>query len=69
MALSQDGSRLASASSEDTIRIWDPATGQCALMLEGHSDIVNWVAWSKDGSRLASVSSDKTIRVWDPATG
>ena len=30
---SQDGSRLASASNDKTVRIWDPATGQCKSTL------------------------------------
>ncbi|KAJ5640336.1 uncharacterized protein N7484_008198 [Penicillium longicatenatum] len=49
--------------------IWDPATGQCASILEGHGDSVNSIAWSQDGRRLASGSDDNTVRIWDPATG
>ncbi|KAJ5593561.1 hypothetical protein N7537_010465 [Penicillium hordei] len=69
IAWSQDGSRLASASSDITVRIWDPATGQCVSTLEGHRYSVNSIAWSQDGSRLASASDDNTVRIWDPATG
>jgi WD40 repeat protein len=69
IAWSQDGSRLASGSSDNTVRIWDPATGQCTSTLEGHSGRVNSIAWSQDGSRLASGSRDETVRIWDPATG
>ncbi|KAJ6020469.1 hypothetical protein N7540_005973 [Penicillium herquei] len=69
IAWSQEGSRLASASSDKTVRIWDPATGHSVFTLEAHSDRVNSIAWSQDGSRLASASDDKTVRIWDPATG
>ncbi|KAJ5880931.1 uncharacterized protein N7473_011984 [Penicillium subrubescens] len=66
---SKDGSRLASASLDNTVKIWDSVTGQCASTLKGHSGSVNSVCWSQDGSRLVSSSHDKTVRIWDPATG
>ncbi|KAJ6016476.1 hypothetical protein N7540_011067 [Penicillium herquei] len=69
IAWSPDGSRLASASRDNTARIWNPATGQSISTLEGHSDAVMSIAWSPDQSRLASASSDKTVRIWDLATG
>ncbi|KAL2127437.1 hypothetical protein VTI74DRAFT_10741 [Chaetomium olivicolor] len=61
--------RLASASYDNTVKIWDPATGQCVSTLEGHRGMVNSVAWSHDAARLASASNDDTIKIWDPATG
>lgn len=36
---------------------------------QGHSAIVNDVAFAPDGTELATASDDKTIRVWDVATG
>ncbi|EPS29057.1 hypothetical protein PDE_04004 [Penicillium oxalicum 114-2] len=69
IAWSPDGSRLASASGDKTVRIWDPATGQPESSLEGHSDSVRTIAWSADGSRLASASFKKDVRIWDPTTG
>ncbi len=69
MAFSQDGSLLASVSSDRTVRLWNPATGQEVQKFEGHTSSVNAVAFSQDGSLLASASSDQTIRLWNPATG
>ncbi len=68
-AFSPDGKTIASASSDQTIRVWDAATGTPRQTLEGHSDWVRAVAFSPDGKTIASASDDQTIRVWDAATG
>ncbi len=69
VAFSQDGSLLASASYDQTVRLWNPATGQEVQKLEGHTNGVRAVAFSQDGSLLASASYDQTVRLWNPATG
>ncbi|KAK4245554.1 hypothetical protein C7999DRAFT_34042 [Corynascus novoguineensis] len=69
VAWSHDTTRLASASYDKTVKIWDSATGECVSTLEGHSDSVWSVAWSHDATRLASASRDETVKIWDPATG
>ncbi|KAK0730886.1 HET-R [Lasiosphaeris hirsuta] len=68
VAFSPDGQRLVSGSYDDTIKIWDPTSGQCLQTLEGHSDSVRSVAFSPDGQRLVSGSYD-TIKIWDPTSG
>jgi WD40 repeat protein len=70
VAYSPDGTRLASASSDRTVRVWDAVTGQEVLPpLRGHTAIVLAVAYSPDGKKLASASLDKTVRIWDATTG
>ncbi|KAJ5313615.1 uncharacterized protein N7443_000499 [Penicillium atrosanguineum] len=69
VAFSPDGRRLASGSSDNTVRLWEAATGTLQLTLQGHGDRVYSVAFSPDGQLLASGSRDFTIRVWDTSTG
>jgi WD40 repeat protein len=69
VAFSPDGSKLASGSSDRTVRVWNVATGQVEQTLEGHLDSVWSVVFSPDGSKVASGSRDHTVRVWNVATG
>ncbi|KAK4250244.1 NACHT nucleoside triphosphatase [Corynascus novoguineensis] len=68
VAWSHDAARLASASYDRKVKIWDPATGQCISTLEGHSSSVRSVAWSHDAAWLASASNDRTVKIWESAT-
>ncbi len=65
VAYCPDGKRLASASADGTVRVWDAATGQESLALKGHTGAVLSVAYSPDGQRLASAGQDRTVKVWD----
>ena len=69
VAFSHDDKRLASASGDDTVKIWDAASGKCLQTLEGHSRSVSSVAFSHDDKRLASASWDDTVKIWDVASG
>jgi WD40 repeat protein len=60
--------RLASASWDQTVKVWDAATGQETLTLKGHTGPVDGVAFSPDGRRLASGSEDQTVKIWDAAS-
>ena len=68
-AFSPDGSRIVTASDDNTARIWDAATGKEIAVLRGHDGSVNSAAFSPDGSRIVTASEDKTARIWDAATG
>src|SRR4051794_40101736 len=67
VAFSPNGALLASASHDDTVRLWDAATGAALHTLKGHTGSVISVAFSPNGALLASASRDKTVRLWDAA--
>ncbi|MBI3966290.1 MAG: protein kinase [Chloroflexi bacterium] len=66
---STDGRWLASGSKDQSVRLWDTATGETVRVLEGHTNRVGAVAFSPNGRWLASGSYDRTIRIWDPVSG
>ncbi|HEY3139286.1 MAG TPA: hypothetical protein VGL29_24915 [Blastocatellia bacterium] len=69
VAFSPDGRTLASASEDETVKLWDVQSGQELKMLEGHTDSVSSVAFSPNGRMLASASDDWTVKLWDVQSG
>lgn len=67
IALSPDGTKLAAAGGDWTVRLWEVNTGKYINSLTGHPSAVNAVAFSPDGNILASAGS--TLRLWDADTG
>jgi len=69
VSFTSDGKRLASASSDKTVRVWDATTGREMLTLKGHTNLGMDVAFSPDAKRLASGNFDRTVKVWDATSG
>lgn len=68
IAISPNGMALATASEDNTIRIWDLRTG-LELHNMTHDGTINTIAFSSDSKKLITSSHDNTSRIWDAETG
>jgi WD40 repeat protein len=64
VTFSPDGKRFATASDDNTAKMWDAATGQELLTLLGHTGGVHGVAFSPDGTHLATAGGDGLVRTY-----
>ena len=64
VAFSPDGSWLAVGVGDDTIKLWEVATGREVCTLRGHTNLVESVTFTPDGSVLASAGDDETVKMW-----
>lgn len=63
VTFSPDSSRLASASLDGTIKLWEVPSGDCVATLVGHNEWVVSVAFSLNGNSLASASYDRMVKL------
>lgn len=68
LAVSPDGKTLASASWDNTARLWQLGGGT-PRVLEGHQQNVNGIAFTQDGRAVVTVGYDLTLRIWPLSDG
>ncbi len=69
VTIAPDGKTARSGSEDNTLRLWDLASGCEIGKFEGHSGEVRSVAYSPDGKTALSGSHDGTVRLWDLKRG
>jgi WD40 repeat protein len=69
LAVSADGTRLATAAKDGVIRVYGAGDFKPASELKGHTGPVTSVSFSGNGQLLASGGSDHTVRFWNLAKG
>ncbi len=69
VAYSPDGKFLLSGGEDQTLKLWDVASGKEVRTFTGHRGTVTSVAFSPGGSLAASGSDDSTVRLWEVASG
>ncbi|MDM8008458.1 MAG: hypothetical protein QUV05_20155 [Phycisphaerae bacterium] len=68
VAFSHYGARIATASSDETVRIWDAATGTPLACFRSDTGMIRSVAYSPDGTEIAIGAVDGTVRIWSAET-
>ncbi|MBD1824897.1 caspase family protein [Cyanobacteria bacterium FACHB-DQ100] len=69
IVFSPDGKRLASASQDKTIKLWNIEKGILIQTLSAHTEAVTALSFRSDGEVLASGSADQTIKLWNVSKG
>lgn len=68
VSFSPDGRLIASASFDNSVKLWDGHSGKFIASLRGHVGPVYQVCWSSDSRMLISSSKDTTLKIWDLKT-
>src|SRR5437660_886607 len=65
VTFSPDGKTLATASADQTVKLWDMPPGQERTTLKGYAGFAGGVSFSPDGTMLASACHNSTLKLWE----
>ncbi|MEW6733195.1 MAG: protein kinase [Acidobacteriota bacterium] len=66
---SPNGKQVVTASDDNSVKVWDVASGHLQHSLTGHTFNIIKVDFSQDGNLILTASLDNTVRVWNAYTG
>nr|KAF6449995.1 dynein assembly factor with WD repeats 1 [Molossus molossus] len=70
VALNKSGSCFITGSYDRTCKVWNTASGEELLTLDGHRNVVYAIAFNNPyGDKIATGSFDKTCKLWNAETG
>ncbi|MFM8893405.1 MAG: WD40 repeat domain-containing protein [Planctomycetia bacterium] len=69
VVVSRDGGTIVSGGADQSVRVWDAATGQQRSQMAGHTGPVLALAFSPDEAFVVSASGDRSLRLWDVGGG
>jgi WD40 repeat protein len=69
LIFSSDNKMLATASEDNTAKVWSVPDGQLLTPLKGHTGSVTSVSFSPDRTMLVTASEDNTAKIWSISDG
>lgn len=69
VAFSPDGRQVATASQDNSAKLWEAGTGMPIFELRGYTEPVDTIQYSADGKFVVTMSDDHIGRVWETNTG
>lgn len=69
LVVSKDGKTLASASEDQSAKLWDIGAAKEGIGFKGHTKAIHAIALSADGTKAATASADGSLKIWNVADG
>lgn len=69
LRINRAGTKVLSASADNSAHLWDANTGEQLLVLREPEDDIWWAAFTHDESKIVTISPSGFARVWDAETG
>jgi len=69
LAAAPDGRRIAAATDDGNVGVWDATSGELLTLLAAHDEWVKDCRFSRDGYYLVTCGGDNALRFWESVSG